>query len=399
MKVRLRLQKKTRSWRKTGASLAGLAALAIILLVALVLPEAHIKVTARTETATRDLELQVDKNQTQPDAATLIIPGRILELELADTKTFPATGKKNIGKTASGFVYVYNFSKNTLILKAKTTTLTADGKKYYFTQDVGNIRPTAFIGLEDQEIDKSSLVPPVPVAAAEGGEQYNLPVGTRLEITNEVFGHQPKALYAVVAENLAGGTTEQIKVVTESDAAAAFSSVEKVLVEKARQDLKVQNPDLRILDNAFAAESLEQKTNPSAGTASDEFTVEAKIRLRALVFNEADVKTLIAERIKRLLPENKVLEPQASTRISSSFVVVNIDEGKGTLNNHFEGKVVYQIDSKEIAGKIKGKSAAEIREILLSRPEISSVEIKFYPFWVKHAPKFQKKIYLEIMSP
>ena len=133
------------------------------------LPSAAITVKARSEPVARDFEIRVDPSAAAASSIELAIPAKTIDREVEGSKTAQATGQRNIGKTASGFVSIYNFSKTTLILKAATTELTANGRKYYFTQDVGGIRPTARIGLEDQEIDETSLIPPVPIVAAGAG--------------------------------------------------------------------------------------------------------------------------------------------------------------------------------------------------------------------------------------
>lgn len=384
------------SWVKPLIGFLVLAAASAGILGFIFLPEAWIKVAMRTEATARDFEIRVSENQIEPDSVALAIPGKVLEREVEGTKTYPATGSKNVGKTASGFVTIYNFSKTTLILKAQTTVLSANGKRYFFTQDVGNIRPTAFIGLTNQEIDPTSLVPPVPVKAEGPGEAYNLPVGTRLEIENEAFGSQPQVLYAVVAENISGGTTKEVKVLTAGDVTSAFADLEEELVDKARQELAAGKKELRLLDNAAAVEIVEQASSHEPGAESQEFSVASKIRLKALVYSENDVLSVVITRIKRLLPENKVLKEGSGGELQSSFLAVNFDEGTGVLKNHFEGKLTYQVDSEDLLRKIRGKRVEEIREVLLSRPEIAEVTIKFYPFWVRKAPSIAKKIHLEI---
>lgn len=385
-----------RKWQKIVLAVFILCIIILALLAYLVLPEAVIRVKARTESVTRDLEIKVDKNQNKVDIEEQIIPGQIVEQEVTGKKTFSATGKRNVGKTASGFVHIYNFSKSTLILKAQTTTLYIGDRKYFFTQDVSNIRPTAIIGLEDQEVDPSSLIPPVPVVATAAGELYNLPVGTRIEIDNEVFGKQPKALYAVVAEEITGGTTKEIKVVTEADIAASYSALNTELMENEKKKLAAGNNGLEMLDGSFDFQTLEQSSTAIAGTETPEFEASVKAKLQALVFLKSDVRQLITERIKRYLPETKALREDTGNRLQMSFLSVDTAEGQGTINAHFEGEVEYKVDAEEIVNKVRGKTAEEIKEILLSRPEIKEADIKFYPFWVKMAPKFSKKISVEI---
>lgn len=376
-------------------SLAGIAALAILvagLLAFLVLPEARITVVARTEPVTRDFEIAVSQNETSPNPAELTIPAKIVTEEVEDKKTVPATGVRNVGRKASGFVYIYNFSKTTLILRAGTTVLAAGSRQYVFAQDVTGIRPTAFIGLENQEIDETSLIPPVPVIAAAPGESYNLAKGSRLEIDNQVFGRKPQSLYAAVAEDLSGGSTKEVKYVTEADIENAGNALAAEITDRELQKLSA-TPE------SAAVSVLEKKASVPAATETPEFEISAKVKIEALVYKESDVREIVTERIERLLPKNKLLRhDDGRRRLQHKFTSISLSEGRGTLSTHFEGEVVYTLDKAELIEKAKGKNADEIREILLSRPEIDKVEIKFYPAWVKKAPSFGKKIFLNIVD-
>lgn len=390
-------RKPKRAFLKYVAGILILLILAVYFLGFYILPEARIEVIARTEPVARDFEVRVDKGLQEPNFAELAVPGKILEEELTDAKTYPSTGTRNIGQKASGFVSIYNFSKTTLILRAGTTVLLSGGREYFFTQDVSGIRPTALIGLEDQEVDPSSLVSPVPVAAEAAGPEYNLPKNARLEISNEAFGQNSKTLYAMVAEDISGGTTKEIKIVTESDISSAYQSLSNELIARAKQELFAKY-GVTALDNAMTADVLEPRASVAPGTETSEFQVSVKVRVRAFVFSEQEVKSIAVERIKRLLPENKVLEEGGGSRFSAQFASVSIQEGLGILVAHFEGRIIYQIDKGGLIDKIKGKNVEEIKEILLSRPEVESAKIKFYPFWVKRAPKLARKIRLELVQ-
>ena len=355
----------------------------IFILAFAVLPSAVIKVKARTEPVTRDFEIRVDAGAQKSSSENLVVPGKVIEKEITGSKSYGATGVKNVGKTASGFIQIYNFSKTSLILKAQTTVLTASGRKYYFTQDVGSIRPTAKIGLDDLEVDPSSLVPPVPLVGGAPGEEYNLPKGARLEISNEAFGSRPQELYAIVAEDISGGTTKQVKFITQGDIDSAQQALSNVLLVQAKTEMK-------FLDNAVAMQVLEHAAKNLVGTEAVEFEVSQKVKVRALTYDEVEVHDVMSSRIKRLLPETKVLRATGES-FDLKFASVNLDAGSGVLAAHFEGQIVYKLDSQEILGKVRGKTVAEIREIFLSKPEIASLSVEFSPFWVKTAPSFGGK--------
>ncbi|MDP3741541.1 MAG: hypothetical protein Q8R08_04450 [bacterium] len=388
---------KKRKWPKVVSGIIVLIIVILSLFAFYVLPEVRIEVEARTEPVARDFEVRVDKNLQEPNADALAVPGQILAVELTESKTYNSTGIKNIGKKASGFVHIYNFTKTTLILRAGTTVLSSSGRMYYFTQDVSGIRPTAKIGLADPEVDESSLIPPVPVVAAMAGTEYNLPKGARLEIENEVLGQSPETLYAVVAEDIAGGTTKEVNVVSENDIARAHQSLSNDLIEKAKLEL-TRKYSVTVLDNAMAADVLEPTASVQASAEANSFEASVKVRARAFVFNELEVREIALARIKRLLPQTKVLDEGIESKFSTQFANVSLDAGAGVLVAHYEGKIVYVVQKDDLINKVKGKNVEEIKEVLLSRPEIESAKIKFYPFWVKHAPKIAGKIKLEVIS-
>ena len=75
--------------------------------------------------------------------------------------------------------------------------------------------------------------------------------------------------------------------------------------------------------------------------------------------------------------------------------MTNLELGTGVLTNHFESRIVYLVDGDELKRKVSGKSEDEIRELLLSRPEIESVDVSFSPFWVKSAPRLVNRIRID----
>ncbi|MBI4050006.1 MAG: hypothetical protein HY398_00995 [Candidatus Doudnabacteria bacterium] len=385
---------------RVSRALAGIV-IVIFVLSYFVLPAAAITIMPRSEPVTRDFEIRVDQTLGEASAAELAVPGRVTEVEVVGSRQVAATGSKNVGSKASGFVYLYNFSKDTLILRARSTTLTASGgREYAFIQDVSGIRPTARIGLEDEEVDQTSLIAPVPVVAAANGEQYNLPAGTRLEIDNEVFGSQPKTLYAVVTDDkISGGTNKIVKVVTEGDVNGGLTELSRDLVGEARAKIQEQNTELNILDSGVDFAVVEQASAKQPGQEADEFEVSARLKIRALVYNQAEVSRIVTERMSRLLPDNKKLLSGSPDRISANFTKVDLAAGLATLAVHYQGSIFYSLKAEDYLAKVRGKSEREIREILLSRPEIADVEIDFSPFWVKKAPKMAKKIRLTVKNP
>ncbi|PIR97174.1 MAG: hypothetical protein COT91_02825 [Candidatus Doudnabacteria bacterium CG10_big_fil_rev_8_21_14_0_10_41_10] len=374
----------------TGVVIAALA-----ILIFYVLPVATVAVTARLEPISRDLEILVDSQATVSNLQNLSVPGRRFSEELSFTDNYQTTGIKKVGEKASGFVTLYNFSNNNLILRSNTTRLEVNGKSYNFLQDLGRVNPTRL--LPNGEVDPSSLNDPFPIVADGPGTDFNLSEGTRFEVINEVFGYQPEILYAVNANPVSGGSDKEIKVLSEEDISAARASTTRALIKKLEVDLQNKiSKNTRLTETASSVEVLEEFVNFEVGAETDSFELSQRVMVNALLYNESEVKDLMVERVIRQLPENKIL--LETIELTTEFVSLDLSAGAGTLRAHLDSAVQYQIDSDFLKRGLPGKTENEVKEILLSRPEIQGVEVGLSPFWVKKVPRFESKIDFKVVE-
>ena len=391
--IKLPMATKVSFWhyRKIIISAAAVV-VAAGLLVFLILPSAAITITARTENVNRDLELLVDAQAEAEDTANLVIPGRLVAEEVVESETFKASGKRPVGKKATGSVRFHNFSNNSLILRRSTTHLEANGKTYVLLQDAGSIRPTRGT---PEAVDETSLGTSIAIEAAEAGTLFNLPAGTRLEVYNEVFGNQPQILYAVADAAVSGGTDETVVIVSQEDVDAAREVVQKSMLDRVSEKL---SGDQTLVANAAIFELQEEALSHEVGQDASEFQLTQSSKVSALVFDTDDVRAVIAERIVNLLPDNKYLDPGAEEKLSSEFVSLDLAAGAGTLRAHYTAKVRYSVNAEFLSQSLPGKSVTEVKEILLSRPEIQDVKVELWPFWVKKVPNIKSKIDLKVVQ-
>lgn len=396
---------KVRTKSRFGSSFSKVFVIVMVVLVlavfglAVLLPEADITVYARSEPITRDAEVSLDKAATSPDPSKMIAPTTLITREVSQTKNFPATGSKDVGTKATGTVVIYNFTKNTLTLKASTTTLVVNGKKFSFTKDVTGLRPTARIGSGNEEqIDETTLIPPVAVVAQAAGADYNLAAGTNLAIQNPALGNAN--VYATSKTAFTGGTTKTVKVVSQKDLDQAVSTLTASIATQAEADLnseKGTDSDAKILPSGTTREVLAHTANKNAGDAADSFDMTMIAKVTGLEFKESDIKSLIVSQITSVLSNDKYLLPDAQETVTATFKSLDLANGKGVLSVHFETVAAYKVDASSMAKLLAGKNASEIKEILLAKPEIDRVDVQFSPFFVNKAPKLNGKIYIHSM--
>lgn len=381
----------TKSSKILIASLAGL--ILIFFALAALLPKATITVFARSEAVTRDFEIVVDKNITKADSDNLEIPGFSIAKDQSLTKTFLATGTQAVGLKAAGAVTLYNWTNNTLTLRASTTTLIFEGKKYHFTRDVTGLKPTK--GTETNP-DTASLIPAVGVVAEVGGEDSNLAPGNKFQVVNAALGN--KNVYAINQAAITGGkTTTSSTVLSQQDFDNAVAIITNEIADQAAEEVSnIQNSTVILVDSGAIKTVLAKTASKNIGDQTQNFDMTVIAKIEGLGFKQDDVVGVVVEKIKQVLSSDKYLADDGQSKYTAVFKTIDLATGKGVLAVHFETTAAYRVDSNNLSKLLAGKNENEIKEILLSKPEVDSVKVEFWPSWLTYkAPRWNGKIYIQ----
>lgn len=384
---------------RSGKLITGFVALSLIIILALVfvvLPKARVVVYARTEPVTRDMEITMGANINSIDPSKLIIPAVKVDETVNLGDAFQSQGKQQVGNKASGSIQIYNFTRLPINLKAATTVLTVGSKTYVLAADVSGMRPTAYKNQKTKEVDPASLGDPVQIMASSGGEDYNLPAGTRMEITNQVFGSRPLVLYAKTVSEISGGTTRYLSVISQDDISKAQSALQDRALAQIRQKLGASQ--LLLPDTSYSFTVSQFTTDNPVGAQTPSFQASLQAKLSGLAFKQDDLKSVIFQRIKQTLDTNKTLLPKQDN--STGIKVKNYDaiNQLAVLSVHFEGLAVFDVNLPDISGMLVGKSQSQANEILRSQAEIDKVEITLAPAWQKNFPLFARQIQVVVAT-
>lgn len=379
-----------RTYKRFLVGFLTISLMVIVLTVFVVLPKATVVVYPKTEPVTRDWDMRMTTANAEPDTASLIIPAKkVLEtIEVQDK--FQSQGKKEVGNKASGTVRIYNFTKLPINLKAGTTTFTIGNRTYVLRADAMGIKPTTYKNAATKEVDESSLMPAFAIVATSGGDGSNVPAGTRVEISNQVFGSSPQMLFAKTETAITGGTSRFLSFVTEQDTISAQSILGDKAVSEIRSRLETEQWVLA--DKSYVLESQGFATDKAVGTESPTFTATLKVKVTGLAFNMKDLSNLIEQRINQTLAAGKSLVIENSDQIDFRIKTIDLTAESAVLMVHFEGKAVPSLDFNDVARQLVGKSQNQVNEILRSKAEIEKIEITLAPTWQKRFPLFASKI-------
>lgn len=360
----------------------------VLVLGLIVLPSATITVQADSQTVSRDLDILVDSSLQSPDAARLSLPATKIDETRPASRSFTVNGKKEIGSRAEGRVALYNLTGSALTLRASTTVLTVGSKNYLFKQDQPNVA-----ALSSAQNDGNATV--ADIVAQEGGEDYNLPAGTRVEITNQAFGSQPQRLYAKTISQVIGGSSRFVSVVTQEDITASQQALTQSVVEEINNGL---SDTQKLVNGAYTVDVQEYASDQPLDSEATNFTASANIAVRGLAFDEQALKDMIRQRLLQTIGKDKLLQEPVLDSIVYKINNLNLETGIMELIIHYESKALPVIDRRALLPDLVGKSQQEASDLILTNPHVSSVEIDLRPFWQSALPRFSNKIELIVKN-
>jgi len=378
-------------WSKILFVFITLAFVVAIAVGYLVLPSVEVVIYPKTEQVSFDLSIVGSKDISQPDEELNKIPLQEIEVQKTKSKEFISTGEEEVTEKARGFISIYNeFGSIPQTLVATTRFESPDGKIFRIMENV--IVPGAKI--EQGKIVANSIE--VEVVADYPGTDYNI---SPTNFTIPGFEGTPKfaGFYGQSQSPMSGGYTGIAKIVSNEDLENAENELSEELKNEVKQTLEEQIPeDLKVLDQGLK-EDIVVVSEIENGTVMDKFTFEIKVTVRALIYKESDLKSLIDFNLASNISDDK--KPLSQTQqIDWTDVVIDWDKEEALFNLSVQEDVAWQIDILSLKQNLAGKKEVEVRKYLASQPEIEQAKVTFWPFWVNKIPKQDKKIKIQVIE-
>ena len=388
------IKKKHVFGKKLAAGLVGISLIILLAVVFVILPRADIVVYAKQQAIDLYVQISLNAGAQTTDTANAILPATKINQSLSVTDNFSSQGKKEVGNKAAGEVQIYNFTHSPINLKAATTVLTAGDKQYVLTQDVVGLRPTTYSNNQTKEVDQSTLGAPVAVQAMQGGETYNLPAGTRLEISNQVFGSKPQFLYGKITTAIDGGTSRYLSVVSDQDMASSQAALTQELIQKLRGTLTTQG--LLLPDGFYTVQVSKFASDKIVGTESPNFQATLDATVTGLGFNGSQLQNLVTDRVSKTLPPDGTLQVHNFSPAAATSTSLDLAAGTAVMQVHFQGSDIFKVNLGNITPQLEGKQQNQAMEILMSQNNVNKVTIALVPSWQKTLPWFAKKITISV---
>lgn len=363
-------------------------------IVFILVSQAKIKIVPGKKDFSVNIPVVISDRITKPDEVYGMIPGELIQVEKIVSKTFAASGDKEVFQKAEGEIAIYNnFSVASQPLVATTRFQTPEGLVFRILKAVtvpGKIK----VGNEFKPGEVK-----VKVLADRAGEEYNIEPA-EFKIPGFLGSPKYKGFYAKSFSSFSGGFVGRSSFVTKEDLKKAEDGVRQEAINDVKNELALLK-DFKILEEALEIETEKMPDSVNAplsganvGDLVKEFKVSLKAKARVLAFKESDVIDLISQYVSN---SQNVKIIRNGLSISYNEPKLNKEKMELSLKLTSWGKTAENIDKEKIITEILGKKVPEIKRYLGNLKEIESAQVFLSPFWVKTIPKNRDKVKVEIV--
>lgn len=316
------------------------------------------------------------------------ISGQLVEVSESGSRKGVITGRKLVGDKATGAVTLYSAAAGRSFT-AGSTISSPEGLKFTLDREAGVASASDFL---------SPATVTVKVTAADIGDKYNLPAGTRFTI-----GSLSASSYLAKNDSaFSGGNSHEATVVTAGDQNRLLATLSAELTQKAQGDLNAKlDSGQTLLPNAMTWVVAKKKFSKDVDAEADTLNLDLMIDYKGVVVSKDELVERFAQEFATDIPSGFYLETAtAEVEIKSTKIDKN---DKAVLQVRLRGKVLPEVNQQYLMGLISGKSLSAASEALTKLPGIAALEIESRPRLAEKLfqialPWRQENIRLELVS-
>jgi len=364
-------------------SVAGAAAVVIIVLLYIFVPTAKVIVLTNAKKTSLNFNFILDSSTSSSTIGSQVLAAQKLEATKDVSFDISATGKKEVGNKATGTLSVRNCDDVSSHALAAGTAVTGGGKSFTVAQAATIPAGSAGGGV----VNCSSAVD-VQITATAPGDSFN--VGPT---TFALSGYS--SLYKATGQT-SGGTTKTITVLSSEDVAAAKKQASDASNSGKEELSKKAGSESMLFDSTIQSDFTEFKTSVEQDKEADKVNVTAKIKYTGFAAKKNDVNQLFDQQIRSDLQGNKEIYQNGSEDGKYS-VIKQLTPEKVQLNVKTSAYYGEPIDKKAIAKSVAGKPNKEVSDIVKKAgDQITGAQVENWPSLLPNMPLLSGRINVEI---
>ncbi len=378
-----------------GGAVSGFLASIALLVGGLVFAykvEVSVELTERV--IAKEVELKVDTTVATSNVENLTLRGELEVEEYNGTKVTDTTGVKLVGEKAKGKITILN---KTTSPKTFTAGTVFSSGSLNFTLDEEVTVASAEVTQSGTSETKDYGKLDTQVTAAKIGAESNLAVERELTVANYDQG----TYSALVKETFTGGSSREVRVISQEDKTLVLNDLKKELFKKAQEDYANKSGDGVYYVLSGKQVVVEADYGGELGEEADQLALELTMEFEAVRYSSEDIKPLAVEILKADLPAGyeftddapEILTAPREEATSSSQII---------LEANVSAKALPKFDPSNLTSALRGIPLEAVSSKATERPEIRSASYSVKPslakMFVSTVPKADHRIIINILQ-
>lgn len=364
-------------------------------------PKAKASITVGSQPFTRSITIKV-KADSSTSVGDMLLKGTKVSATTEESLEKETTGTKIVGEKAEGEVKIYNRTTSKIKLK-EGDKLTYEGKStdlHYSLKDDVEIPASE---PEDPLVPESKMVPgeaTVDIEAEEIGDAYNIDKDKSLEVSD----YDSDELVAKTKDDVDGGKSEEVKIVTEEDRTNLSNDLRAISLKKAEDSISTKlGANQRLIEGSTRTSIVSESFSAETDSEAEKISLNQKVSGEALVYNESDLNNFIDEYFKGVIPENHYMpdtDKEIKVEVLGESISSVLNSNEADIQVTLRSIVIPDIKSDDVKTALMGKTNEEAKEIIEGLKNVEYYEFSIspvVPFFSK-VPKDVDRIEVEIIK-
>lgn len=346
------------------------------------------QITPVVKTVASDVSLTLDPDLDEADPENLRIPAQVVTKTLKTQTSGTTSGIKIVGDKAKGEVVIYN--KTTSEKNFASGTVLEFGDLQFVTDKEVTV-PAATVEQSGNKETKTFGETKVAATANVIGVESNIGKDTELSVASF-----DKSTYAAKADTeFTGGSSREIRVVSQEDRDLLLSEAKKNLLKDAEEAFKAESGDGTFILPTEEVTITKATFSDELEAAAEELVLDAEGTVSAVSYQAEDLVPLAEAVLGEKVPPAYQLSSEAPEILSAP--AKNSDPEKAVvLQANLSAKAVPQLEPQTMSLELAGKPLTEATAILTDTGVVEASTFTFNPSFaqgfVKNLPKDKNKI-------
>jgi hypothetical protein len=216
------------------------------------------------------------------------------------------------------------------------------------------------------------------------GTKFRIP-GLSLARQEDVYGEASREISAI---------GDEVTVLSEDDVVKLREMLVEQLKEQTIEALD-RSSDSMILSGSEINSS---EANQKIGNVSEDFTLTLDLRVFGVMLSRRKVMDMGESLLKKSMDSSEELISVSEDSLSLSLEKFDVKNSTASVKLSLSGESSIRLESNLLDKKtLIGMNKSELVQYFDGIDELSRVEIRFFPFWVRRVPKQLDHIQIEIV--